>query len=160
MSHEGLAKRFATFTVSDMFFGIDVLNVQEVLRRQQMTHIPLAPDVIAGLINLRGQIVPAINMRRRLGLQARGEDENFMNVVTRTQDGPVSLLVDEIGDVLDVDLASFEGAPENLSRQTRDLIRGIYKLKDRLMLVLDTERTAGVAAEVAAAVAIKRLGSA
>jgi purine-binding chemotaxis protein CheW len=153
MSHESSVNRFATFTVSDMFFGIDVLNVQEVLRRQEMTHIPLAPDVIAGLINLRGQIVPAINMRRRLGLPARGQDENSMNVVARTQDGPVSLLVDEIGDVLDVDAGSFEPAPENLSEQARDLIRGIYKLKDRLMLVLDTERTAGVAAEVAGAVA-------
>jgi purine-binding chemotaxis protein CheW len=130
-----------------MFFGIDVLNVQEVLRRQDMTRIPLAPDVIGGLINLRGQIVPAINMRRRLGLPAHGDEANSMNVVARTQDGPVSLLVDEIGDVLDVDAESFEPAPENLNAQARELIRGIYKFQDRLMLVLDTDKAAGIAVE-------------
>ena len=147
MSNEASPSRFVTFTVSDMYFGIDVLNVQEVLRRQEMTRIPLAPDVIGGLINLRGQIVPAINMRRRLGLPVHDDNENSMNVVARTQDGPVSLLVDEIGDVLDLDAASFEPAPQNLDPQAKELIRGIFKLKDRLMLVLDTDKAAGIAVE-------------
>jgi purine-binding chemotaxis protein CheW len=149
MSNEATPSRFATFTVADMYFGIDVLNVQEVLRRQEMTRIPLAPDVIGGLINLRGQIVPAINMRRRLGLPVHGDNENSMNVVARTPDGPVSLLVDEIGDVLDLDAAGFEPAPENLDPQAKELIRGIFKLKDRLMLVLDTDKAAGIAVEAA-----------
>ena len=149
MSHETAPSRFATVTVADMYFGIDVLNVQEVLRRQSMTRIPLAPDVIGGLINLRGQIVPAINMRRRLGLPLRDENENSMNVVARTQDGPVSLLVDEIGDVLDLDTASFEPAPENLNPQAKELIRGIFKLNNGLMLVLDTDKAAGIAVEAA-----------
>ena len=151
MSNETTPSRFVTFTVSDMYFGIDVLNVQEVLRRQEMTRIPLAPDVIGGLINLRGQIVPAINMRRRLGLPVHDETENSMNVVARTQDGPVSLLVDEIGDVLDLDAASFEPTPENLDPRAKELIRGIFKLKDRLMLVLDTDKAAGIAVEAACA---------
>jgi len=147
---EATASRFATFSVGNLFFGIDVLNVQEVLRRQEMTRIPLAPDVIRGLINLRGQIVTAIDMRRRLELPALGENETSMNVVARTQDGPVSFLVDEIGDVLELDAACFEPPPENLRSPARELVRGIYKLKDRLMLVLDTDRAAGVAAELSA----------
>ncbi len=138
--------QFATFFLADLFFGVDVLRVQEVLRYQPMTRVPLAPEVIEGLINLRGQIVAAIDMRRRLGLPPRAPGETPMNMVVRTADGAVSLLVDEIGDVLDVEAADYERPPENLDPAVRELIRGVYKLKDRLLLVLDTDRTVELAA--------------
>ena len=138
--------QFSTFFVADMFFGVNVLNVQEVLRSQQMTAVPQAPDVIEGLINLRGQIVTAIDMRRRLRLPQRAGDQAPMNMVVRTLDGAVSLLVDEIGDVLDMDAGSYERPPENLDPAARELIRGVYKLKDRLLLVLDTDRTVDLTA--------------
>jgi purine-binding chemotaxis protein CheW len=137
--------QFSTFFVADLFFGVDVLRVQEVLRFQPMTRVPQAPKVIEGLINLRGQIVTAIDMRRRLGLPARADGQTPMNMVVRTDEGAVSLLVDEIGDVLDVDESTYERPPENLDRAARELIDGVYKLKDRLMLVLDTERTVDLA---------------
>src|SRR5713101_5367581 len=92
--------RLSTFFVADLFFGIDVLRVQEVLRYQAMTRVPKAPEVIEGLMNLRGQIVTAIDMRRLLHLPERPGNAQPMNVVIRTDDGAVSLLVDEIGDVL------------------------------------------------------------
>jgi purine-binding chemotaxis protein CheW len=133
-------RQFCTFFVADLFFGVDVLHVQEVLSFQQTTRVPQAPAVVEGLINLRGQIVTAIDMRRRLQLPPRGGEQTPMNIVVRTEDGAVSLLVDDIGDVLDVDGASWEPSPENLDPASRDLIRGIYKLKGRLLLVLDTER--------------------
>src|SRR6266446_4348370 len=85
--------QFSTFHVADLFFGVDVLRVQEVLRFQPVTRVPQAPEVIEGLINLRGQIVTAIDMRRRLGLPPRGGDQMPMNMVVRTEDGAVSLLV-------------------------------------------------------------------
>jgi purine-binding chemotaxis protein CheW len=136
------SSQFSTFFVADLFFGVDVLHVQEVLRSQAMTSVPQAPDVIEGLINLRGQIVTAIDMRRRLLLPARAADQpESMNIVVRTADGAVSLLVDEIGDVLDMDPSTYERPPDNLARAAKDLIRGVYKLKDRLLLVLDEERT-------------------
>jgi purine-binding chemotaxis protein CheW len=138
--------RFSTFFVADLFFGVDVLRVQELLRIQPMTRVPQAPDVIEGLINLRGQIVTAIDMRRRLQLPPRAEDETPMNMVVRTDDGAVSLLVDGIGDVLDVDESTYERPPENLDPATRELIRGVYKLKDRLLLVLDTDRAVDLSA--------------
>jgi purine-binding chemotaxis protein CheW len=138
--------QYSTFFVADLFFGVDVLRVQEVLRFHQMTRVPQAPEVIEGLINLRGQIVTAIDMRRRLRLPPRGGDQTPMNIVVRTEDGPVSLLVDEIGDVLDVDAANWERPPENLNRATREIIRGVYKLKDQLLLVLDAERTVDLTA--------------
>ncbi len=137
--------QFSTFFVADLFFGVDVLRVQEVLRFQQMTHVPKAPEVIEGLINLRGQIVTAIDLRRRLGLPPRTGGQVPTNIVIRTDDGAVSLLVDEIGDVLDVDAATYERPPENLDPAAREIIRGVYKLKDRLLLVLDTERTVDIA---------------
>ena len=136
--------QLATFVVGRSLFGIDVLNVQEVLRFQRMTKVPLAPPVIVGLINLRGQIVPAIDMRRRLFLHPRTEDEYPMNLVVRTEDGAVSLLVDEIGDVLELKPNTFESTPANVSANVREMIRGVYKLKDRLLFVLDTEKTVDI----------------
>ncbi|HEY1951133.1 MAG TPA: chemotaxis protein CheW [Bryobacteraceae bacterium] len=134
--------QYATFYVADLFFGVDVLRVQEVLQFQQMTRVPRAPDTVEGLINLRGQIVIAIDMRRRLGLPPRPADQTPMNMVVRTADGAVSLLVDEIGDVLDADPAAYERPPHNLDPAAREIICGIYKLPERLLLVLDAQRTA------------------
>jgi purine-binding chemotaxis protein CheW len=134
-------QQFCTFYLDGLFFGVEVQKVQEVIRYQEMTHIPLASRFVQGLINLRGQIVTAIDLRRRLELDERPADKLPMNVVIRTDDGPVSLLVDEIGDVLEVDADSFERPPETLRGVARELIRGAYKFKDRLLLTLDTERT-------------------
>lgn len=134
-------KQFCTFFLDGLFFGVEVLQVQEVIRYQQMTEVPLAPSVISGLINLRGQIVTAIDLRKRLGLTPRPEGELPMNVVVRTEDGAVSLLVDEIEDVREVNSESFERPPETISGVARDLILGVYKLTDRLLLVLDTDKT-------------------
>lgn len=133
-------RQLCTFFLGDFLFGIDVIKVQEVIRYQEMTTVPLAPSVIRGLINLRGQIVTAIDMRNRMGLPAKSAEELPMNVVVRTDDGAVSLLVDEIGDVVEVSEAAFERAPETLATPARELIRGVYKLESRLLLLLDTER--------------------
>jgi purine-binding chemotaxis protein CheW len=136
--------QLSTFFVADLFFGVDVHDVQEVLHFQQMTPVPQASEIVEGLINLRGQIVTAIDMRRRLRLPPRTENQIPMNMVVRTSDGVVSLQVDEIGDVLDVDAAAYERSPDNLDPATRELIRGVYKLKDRVLLVLDFEKAVEV----------------
>jgi purine-binding chemotaxis protein CheW len=106
--------------------------------------VPQAPDVIEGLINLRGQIVTAIDMRRRLQMPRLSEDKLPMNIVVRTPDGAVSLLVDEIGDVMDMDASNYERPPDNLDPAARELIAGVYKMKDGLLLVLDTEKAVEV----------------
>ncbi|HUI57894.1 MAG TPA: chemotaxis protein CheW [Bryobacteraceae bacterium] len=144
MSASEIGTQYATFIVGELFFGIDVLRVQEVLRYQEMTRVPLSPVVAEGLINLRGQIVTALDMRRRLALPPRPPERLPMNLVVRADEGPVSLLVDEIGDVLQLDQSAFEAAPDNVSTSARDLIRGVYKLKDRLLLVLDPDKTLDV----------------
>lgn len=136
-------QQFCTFYLDGLLFGIEVEKVQEVIRHQAMTRVPLAPKLIAGLINLRGQIVTAIDLRLRLGLPERTADELPMNVVARSEDGAVSLLVDDIGDVLEVQEQQFEDVPQTL-RQSRELIRGVYKLPERLLLVLDTAHAVSV----------------
>jgi purine-binding chemotaxis protein CheW len=141
----------STFSVGDLFFGVDVLSVQEVLRFQQMTAVPLAPDVIEGLINLRGHIVTAIDLRRRLGLPPRQPGNTPLNVVVRTEGGAISLLVDEIGDVLEIDPAAREQPPGNLDPAVRELIDGVFKLPGRLLLVLNAERTVDLTATGSAA---------
>ena len=133
------SRQYSTFTVSGLFFGIEVLKVQEVLRSLEMTQVPLAPDV-EGLINLRGQIVTAIDKRRRLGLPDRATDQNPMLMVVRSDGDAVSLLVDEIGDVLEVTEDRSEAAPANMPKEQRDVIEGVYKLDGRLLLVLDVDR--------------------
>ena len=134
-------QQFCTFFIDSLFFGVNVQRVQEVLREQEMTRVPLAPPVVNGLINLRGQIVTAIDLRRRLELRDRTGDRAPMNVVVRTDDGAVSLLVDDIGDVIKVQADTFEPPPETLTGVTRHLIRGIHKLEKQLLLVLDIDRT-------------------
>ncbi len=145
MSETAIAEReaqYCTFRLGDMLFGIEVVYVQEVLLAQEMTRMPLASEVVSGLINLRGQIVTAIDLRRRLDMPALGDGRKAMNVVVRTGDSVYSLLVDGIGDVVNVDEDRFEPPPETLVGPTRELILGAYKLEDRLLLVLDVEKAA------------------
>ena len=131
---------FCTFRVDGLFLGVNVLQVQEINHSLPMTRVPLTSRVVRGLINLRGQILTAIDLRRRLNLRDREDDQSPMNVVIRTETGPMSLLVDEIGDVVEVDETLFEPRPETLTGVARDLISGAYKLKDGLLLILHTER--------------------
>jgi purine-binding chemotaxis protein CheW len=132
-------QQFATFFLGDSYFGVEVERVQEILRHQAMTPVPLSSSVVRGLINLRGQIVTAIDLRCRLGLEARVDGQPLMNVVVRSSGGGVSLLVDDIGDVVEAEESTFERPPDTLDGDARKMIRGVHKLNERLMHVLDTE---------------------
>lgn len=131
---------FCTFYVDEHYFGVDVRKVQEVIRYQAMTRVPLARRAVSGLINLRGQIVTAIDIRRRFGLSDRACEHLPVNLIIKTDDGAISLLVDEIGDVLKVPQSLFEPLPETLQGRARQMLLGAYKLNDRLLLTLDTEK--------------------
>ncbi|MDZ4673619.1 MAG: chemotaxis protein CheW [Gemmatimonadota bacterium] len=131
--------QYCTFLVDDLYFGIEVMKVQEVIREQQMTRVPLAPATVSGLINLRGQIVTAVDLRVRLGLPRRPAEKSPMNVIVRTEDGAVSLMVDEIGDVIETSAEMQERPPETLVAAARAMITSVYKLPDRLLLALDID---------------------
>ena len=138
--------QFCTFYLDGLLFGLEVQKVQEVIRHQPITLVPLASAVVHGLINLRGQIVTALDMRERLELAVRPEAMVPMNVVVRTADGLLSLLVDAIGEVVEVEEDAFERPPEMIRGVTRELIRGVYKLSERLLIVLDLESLVNLAA--------------
>jgi purine-binding chemotaxis protein CheW len=134
------AHQFCTFYLDQLMFGVELEKVQEVIRYLEVTEIPLALEVVSGLMNLRGQIVTGVDLRKRLDLPGRPAGALPMNVVIRSADGAVSLLVDEIGDVVEVTGDSFERPPETLQGKVRELILGVHKLEKQLMHVLDTDK--------------------
>lgn len=134
---DNLAKQYVTFRAGELFFGVDVLQVQEIIRYQAMTPVPLAPLAVKGLINLRGQIITALDLRSVLKLGAAADMEKPMNVVIRAGDETVSLLVDSIGDVIEVDPNEYESTPETIAPHIRSVLYGVFKLKEELLLVLN-----------------------
>ena len=145
-------QQFCTFYLENYFFGIELCDVQEVLTQLELTEVPLAPYAVRGLMNLRGQIVIAVDLRRQLGLLERPTEKPAMNVIVRTGEDAVSLLVDEIGDVVEAGEDSFEPPPETLRGKVRSAIRGVHKLEKQLMHVLDTERACTIEERPAVAV--------
>ncbi len=129
--------QFATFQVNGLCFGVELCCVQELIRFQQMTRVPLSPPSIHGLINLRGQIVIAVDARRALGLPDRPADQLPMNVVLRSEDGCTSLLVDSIGDVVSVMESRRVKPPENIPSALRQKILNVFQMPDTLLLIPD-----------------------
>ncbi len=158
MSHESQqrqaidgAVQYCTFKVDHLLIGIEVWRVQEVIRHQPMTSVPLAPREVRGLINLRGQIVTAIDVRLWLGLDRLPAETPSMNAVIRLADEVVSLLVDEAGEVVEPALETYEPVPSTTPRQIRSLCSGTYKLEGSLLLVLDTESVSRITPDHAVA---------
>ncbi|HEX5333926.1 MAG TPA: chemotaxis protein CheW [Cellulomonas sp.] len=132
--------QYVTFTLGGALYGVDVTRVQEALRAHTRTRVPLAPVDVAGLVNLRGQVVLTIDLRPRLGVAPLEVDAEPMMVVVQVDGEPVSLLVDEIGDVVEVGPERFEVPPDTLDVGLRRLITGAYKLDSSLLLILDVDQ--------------------
>lgn len=139
--------QMCTFTLDRYLFGVDVRQVQEVLRSQPMTRVPLAPSLVRGLINLRGQIVTAFDLRERLGLPRREEGVEPVNVVLRRDDGAVALLVDDIGDVVEIDESKLERPPHTLRGPAAELVRRVVQMPGALLCVMDTARATGTGSD-------------
>jgi purine-binding chemotaxis protein CheW len=135
--------QYCTFFVDGLLFGVEVLQVQEIMSEFVVGCVPLAPPTIAGLINHRGQIVTAIDMRKRLDLPASTVPPARMLVV-RCNEETFALLVDKIGDVVAANPKDFEEAPENVNESARDLVEGAYKLSDCLLMPLRLEKIAHI----------------
>ena len=131
------------FKIADGQYAIPVLEVQEVLKPQVLTPVPLSPDYIDGLINLRGQIVTAINLRRLFGLDGEKRDD-YMNIIVRNEDSLYSLVVDEIMDVIDVENSTFEETPDTLDENIRKYISGVFKLEKNLLTLLSLEKVLNI----------------
>ena len=141
---------FVTMTVANQLFGIPVLSVHDVLGPQKITKVPLSRPEVAGVLNLRGRIVTAINIRRRLGLPDEGK-QSGMSIAVEYNGEPYSLLIDKIGEVLSVSPSTFEQNPVTLDPCWREVSIGIYRLEDGLLVILDVEKLLNIGDDVAAA---------
>lgn len=139
-AESGLSKDYLTLTIADQIFGIPVLQVQDVLGSQKVTRIPLAPPEVSGALNLRGRIVTAIDVRKRLGLDPGEKDSTKMSVVVEHENELYSLIIDKVGDVLSLSNDSYESNPATLDKVWRDVSLGIYRLENRLLVVLDVPK--------------------
>jgi purine-binding chemotaxis protein CheW len=130
--------QYCTFRLGHLAIGVDVQRVREVIRHELMTKVPMAPPEVKGLINLRGQIITALDLREQLGLPADGELR--AHVVIGTGEEAISLMVDEVGDVVTPSMDDYEPMPAAVPERVRHLLSGAYKLENRLLLVLETQR--------------------
>ncbi|MHA1537532.1 MAG: chemotaxis protein CheW [Alphaproteobacteria bacterium] len=137
---DGTTRQFVTLTVRGQLFGIPVLSVRDVLAKQTIANVPLAHPVVAGLINLRGRIVTAIDLRRRMGIEDRPANADSMNVVVEQGAELYSLIIDSIGDVLTVPADKFERNLTTLDPLWRSFSDGIYRLEGKLLVILDIGR--------------------
>lgn len=133
-------EEFVTMTINGQLFGIPVTQVQDVLGPQHINCIPLAPSEVAGSLNLRGRIVTAIDVRRRLGLPPRPESDKGMSVVVDLGNELYSLIIDSVGEVLSLSSAYYQRNPSNLDPLWREIATGIYQLEEKLLVVLDIDR--------------------
>jgi purine-binding chemotaxis protein CheW len=131
--------QLATFYLGGELFGVDALYVQEILTYQEITSVPIAPDYVRGLINLRGQIVTVIDLRSRLGFDSMDNGRAGMNLIVSSDEGLMSLLVDQIGNVLDVYANHLKPAPGTIRGVAVQYIRAVYQLEDELLIVLDLD---------------------
>jgi purine-binding chemotaxis protein CheW len=142
---------YVTFTTAGQIFGLPIARVQEVFRPARITRVPLAGAQIAGVLNLRGRIVTAIDVRRRLGLQAREEGLALMAIGIESRGESFGLLVDTLGEVLRLSDSDIEANPINLDRRLADVSAGVHRLDGQLLVVLDIDRVLDVSTEAAAA---------
>lgn len=131
-----LETQLCGFKLGDGYYAVPVLEVQEVVKPQRITKVPLAPGYVNGLLNLRGQIVTSLNLRKLFGIEGE-EPDDHMNVIVREGDSLFSLVVDEILDVIELDEKTFEAPPETLSKSIKKYVNGVHKLDDKLLVCLN-----------------------
>lgn len=138
--HADTSQQFVSVMIAKQTFGVPVLLVQDILGPQRITRIPLSPPEIAGALNLRGRIVTVVDVRKRLNLPPMEAGKSEMNVVVDHEGELYSLMVDGVGEVLNLPYHLYERSPANLAQHWRDISDGVYRLDDKLLLMLDVKR--------------------
>lgn len=136
----GNSKELLTVIIAGQRFGIPILQVQDVLGKQKVTNVPLAPPEVAGSLNLRGRVVTAIDVRKRLGIEERENDANEMSVVVEHENELYSLIIDRVGDVMKLKNSDFENTPATLDPVWRSISMGIYRLETELLVIIDVPK--------------------
>jgi purine-binding chemotaxis protein CheW len=132
--------QYCTFFLSEFLFGVEVGQVREVLRAQRITRVPLAPAMFSGLINLRGQIITAVDLRQRLQMNTARSMPGSVNLIVQVNKSTVSFLVDGVSEVVDLERRTLDPLPETLRGVARQLVKGVHKLPSQLLLILNPEK--------------------
>jgi len=129
--------QLVSFKVSDAEFGVDILRVQEINKMMELTVVPNTPSFVEGVVNLRGRIIPVINLRSRLGLEVKEYDSETRIIVVDLDDKTIGFIVDEVKEVLRIPKSITEAPPQIVSGVDSEYITAIGKLEDRLLILLD-----------------------
>jgi len=140
MKHSG---DYLTFSLGNLHFGIIATDVLELNKNLEVTHVPKSPDTVRGITNLRGQLVPAIDMYQRLGMVNKNGHIETIAIILKSRAMIVALLVDSVGEILSLDEETFETPPSNFPEMSRELVFGVHKLTDKLLLMLDHTKIIG-----------------
>lgn len=132
--------QLVTFSIGEEEFGVDILKVQEIIRMMEITKVPRAPEFVEGVINLRGKVIPIIDLRRRFGLSSRGHDKHTRIIVIEINNMIVGFVVDSVSEVLRIPSSTVEPPPPVVSGLESEYISGVGKLEDRLLILLDLDR--------------------
>ena len=142
---------YVTALIGGQLFGLPILRVQDVFAPERLTTVPLSPPEVAGVLNLRGRIVTLIDMRCRLGLGSREDEQQSMAIGVESRGESYGLLIDSVGEVLKLDNQSWEPNPSNLDARLASVSTGIYRLDSQLLMVLDVDRVLDITVKAAAA---------
>ncbi len=132
--------QYSTFYVADRLYGIDVTMVQEITKKMTITKVPLAPPFVYGLINLRGQIATAVGLRELFILAKDENVQDQMNVVCKDEGMLLSLVIDRIGDVIEVEDKDFEPTPDTINNSVGRFMSGVYKIPGQLLSIIDVKK--------------------
>jgi len=142
---------YVTAMIDGQLFGLPIVRVQDVFIPERLTRVPLAPPEIAGVLNLRGRIVTLIDLRRRFGLGERKEGEDVMAIGVESRGESYGLLIDRVGEVVELDGVAREPNPVNLDQRLAQMSSGIYRLDDQLLIVVDVDRVLDIGSKAIAA---------
>jgi purine-binding chemotaxis protein CheW len=132
--------QLVTFSIGEEEFGVDILKVQEIIRMMEITKVPRAPDFVEGVINLRGKVIPIIDLRKRFGLVSKGHDKDTRIIVIEISNMIVGFVVDSVSEVLRIPSSTVEPPPPVVSGSQSEYISGVGKLEDRLLILLDLDK--------------------
>jgi len=138
--HDDELLQLVTFSISDEEFGVDILKVQEIIRTMEISKVPRAPDFVEGVINLRGKVIPIIDLRRRFGLAHKLHDKNTRIIVIEMTDVIVGFVVDAVSEVLRIPASTVEPPPPVVAGMDSEYISGVGKLEDSLLILLDLDK--------------------
>ena len=142
---------YVTAMIDGQLFGLPIVRVQDVFIPERLTRVPLAPPEIVGVLNLRGRIVTLIDLRRRFGLGERKEGEDVMAIGVESRGESYGLLIDRVGEVVELDGVAREPNPVNLDQRLAQMSSGIYRLDDQLLIVVDVDRVLDIGSKAIAA---------